>query len=231
MPKPPRHAPGGIIFHCINRGNARSRIFDDDGDYAAFERVLGESLTRVPVRLLAYCLMPNHWHLILWPSADGQLPAFMHWLTVTHVRRWHAHQHTEGAGHLYQGTYKSFPVQDDGHYLVVARYVERNPLRAKLVERAEDWRWSSLWAVEHGQAQQRGLLSQWPVARPADWVELVNIPQSPAELEAVRVSVRRGRPYGQESWQRQTAGLLALEASFRPQGRPAEATRGVTCRR
>jgi len=114
------------------------------------------------VSVLAYCVMPNHWHLLLWPSADGQLPAFMHWLTVTHVRRWHAHRHTEGRGHLYQGTYKSFPVQDDGHFLVVARYVERNALRANLVQRAQDWRWSSLWAMEHGQAQHRGLLQ--PVA-------------------------------------------------------------------
>jgi len=208
------------VFHCLNRGNARGRIFEDERDYAAFEKILAQALSRIPLRLLAWCLMPNHWHLLLWPSADGQLPAFMHWLTVTHVRRWHAHRHTEGRGHLYQGTYKSFPVQDDGHFLVVARYVERNALRANLVQRAQDWRWSSLWAMEHGQAQHRGLLSQWPVARPTDWLELLSTPQTTAELEAVRASVKRGRPYGQETWQRQTAHLLGLEASFRPQGRP-----------
>lgn len=139
----------------LNRGNGRATIFGDAGDYAAFERVLAETLGLIPaVRLLAYCLMPNHgstelaevWHLLLWPrrGPDGQLGAFMQRLTVTHVRRWHAHRHSAGGGHVYQGPYKSFPVQDDGHFLVVARYVERNPLRAGLVARAEDWRWSSL---------------------------------------------------------------------------------------
>ncbi len=96
MPKPLRHAPGGVVFHCIHRGNGRSRIFEDDRDYAAFEKVLAEALMRVPLRRLAYCLMPNHWHRVLWPSLDFRLPAFMHWLMVTHVRRCHAHQRTHG---------------------------------------------------------------------------------------------------------------------------------------
>src|SRR5436189_624304 len=107
MPRTARIAPGGYVFHVLNRGNRRERVFDDDGDYAAFERVLAETLLDVPVRLLAYCLMPNHWHLVVWPAADGQLGRFMQRLTVTHVRRWHAHRHTDedGGGHLYQGPY------------------------------------------------------------------------------------------------------------------------------
>src|SRR5213079_76042 len=98
-----------------------------------------------PMRLIGYCLMPNHWHLVLWPRKDGELSAYLRWLTVTHTQRYHAHYHTAGTGPLYQGRFKSFPIQEDEHFLTVMRYAERNPLRANLVKRAEEWRWSSLW--------------------------------------------------------------------------------------
>ena len=137
-------AEGGLVYHALNRANARQTIFDDDGDYEAFERVLAEAVDRHVMRLLAYCVMPNHFHLVLWPRADGDLSRFMRWLTLTHTQRWHAHHHTAGTGHLYQGRFRSFPVQDDGHLLTLCRYVERNALRAGLVGRAEDWRWGSL---------------------------------------------------------------------------------------
>ena len=209
-----------MVFHCLNRGNDRRDIFDDAGDFAAFERVLQATLDASPMRLLAYCLMPNHWHLLLWPRKDGELAAFMQRLTTTHVRRWHRHRHSDGRGHLYQGTYKSFPVQDDGHFLNVARYVERNALRAGLVERAEQWQWCSLWRRERGSPQERGLLSEWPVQRPRDWLRWTNQPQTQKELEALRESLRRGRPFGDPAWQRVTASRLNLEATFRPRGRP-----------
>jgi putative transposase len=133
-----------MVFHVLNRGNDRRPIFDDLGDYEAFVRILAETQERSPMRLLAYCLMPNHWHLLLWPERNGQLAAFVQRLTTTHVRRWHLHRHSVGRGHLYQGTYKSFPVQDDAHFYTVCRYVERNALRADLVGRAEEWEWCSL---------------------------------------------------------------------------------------
>ena len=183
-----------MVFHCLNRGNDRSEIFADEGDYAAFEKVLTQVVEIVPVRLLSYCLMPNHWHLVLWPTKDGQLGQFMQRLTVTHVRRWHEHRHSTGHGHVYQGTYKSFPVQDDVHFLTVARYVERNALRANLVERAQDWRWSSLWRRHCGAAADRAILAEWPVARPSDWLARVNRAQSKAEEDALGISLRRGRP-------------------------------------
>ena len=208
------------MFHCLNRGSDRHELFFDDADYAAFERVLESALEAVPVRLLAYCLMPNHWHLLLWPRKDGELGRFMQRLTTTHVRRWHTHRHTEGRGHIYQGVYKSFPVQDDSHFLQVARYVERNALRANLVERAEAWRWSSLWRRQRGSPQERGILSEWPVARRADWLEWVNRPQSQKELTALRESLRRGRPFGEPAWQAETAARLGLQGTFRPPGRP-----------
>src|SRR5690349_2925902 len=123
MPRRARKAPGGVVFHCLNRGNDRREIFSDPEDYAAFERVMASAVAAVPVRILGYCLMPNHWHLLLWPREDGHLARFMQRLQVTHVRRWHQHRHSTGRGHLYQGAFKSFPVQEDRHFLIVARYV------------------------------------------------------------------------------------------------------------
>src|SRR4051812_5594584 len=122
-----RAAEGGLIYHALNRGNARLAIFDDDGDYDTFERVLAEAVPRYAMRLLAYCLMPDHFHLVVWPRGDGDLSQFMRWLTLTHTQRWHAQRRSAGAGHVYQGRFKSFPVQDDGHLAIVCRYVERNP--------------------------------------------------------------------------------------------------------
>ena len=209
-----------MVFHVLNRGVGRREIFLKEPDYAAFERVMESALSAVPVRLLAYCLMPNHWHLVLWPRKDGDLGRFMQRLTTTHVRRWHAHRHSEGRGHVYQGVYKSFPVQDDRHFLLAARYVERNALRANLVERAEQWQWCSLWRRERGSPQERGILAEWPLQRPADWLTWVNEPQSQKELQALRESLKRGRPFGEPAWQASAAKRLGLRATFRPQGRP-----------
>jgi REP element-mobilizing transposase RayT len=133
MGRPKRAADGGLVYHVLNRANARMTIFENDADYAAFEQVLEEAVERTGTRLLAYCLMPNHWHLVLWPREDGELSRFTGWLTLTHTQRWHAHRHSSGSGHLYQGRFKSFPVQDDNHFWTLCRYVERNALRAKLV--------------------------------------------------------------------------------------------------
>jgi putative transposase len=140
MGRPLRAAQGGLVYHTLNRANARLTIFDDDGDFAAFEGILADAVTRYAMRLLAYCVMPNHFHLMLWPGGDGDLSRFMQWLTLTHIQRWHTHRHSTGSGHLYQGRFKSFHVQSDDHFLTVCRYVERNALRAKLVPQSEDWR-------------------------------------------------------------------------------------------
>lgn len=147
-------------------------------------------------------------------------------VTTTHVRRWRLNRQTVGYGHLYQGTYKSFPVQDDEHFYTVCRYVERNALRANLVEKAEDWRWSAMW-----QRRQRTplkdypTLQPWPLTRPRNWLALVNRAETETELEALRTSVGRGRPFGSESWQKRTAAQLKLESTFRSRGRPKKPER------
>jgi putative transposase len=173
------------------------------------------------MRILGYLIMPNHWHLVLWPEHDGDLGAFMQRLTTTHVRRWHLHRNSVGYGHLYQGTYKSFPIETDEHLLTVLCYVERNALRAGLVERAEDWRWSSLWRWRHTEVTQDvPPLTGWPVERPRQWLLQVNRPQPKGELEAVQTSSQRGRPFGSAAWQALTAEKLGLESTFHARGRP-----------
>jgi putative transposase len=169
--------------------------------------------------------MPNHWHLVLRPAKDGELAAFMQWLTLTHTRRWQEHRHCHGSGHVYQGRFKSFPVQTDRHFLTVCRYVERNALRAGLVERAEEWRWSSLWIRREGDEPQRARLGAWPVEGgvPRQWLRTVNTPLAAAELDALRMSVGRGRPLGSATWTQRTADRLNLGHTLRPRGRPRKA--------
>ncbi len=223
MSRGPRQAPGGLVYHVLNRAVARLPLFEKPADYAAFLRVLAETLDRFPLRILSFSLMPNHWHFVVWPSGDRDLTDFFRWLAHTHSMRWHAHYHTSGTGHIYQGRFKSFPVECDEHVYGVCRYVERNALRANLVTRAEHWRWSSLWRRIHGDTEPRSLLAAWPLPLPANWVEHVNAPQSEAELEALRRSVARNCPYGSEAWQEVMAARLGLAHTLRPRGRPKKA--------
>ncbi len=222
MGRPSRVALGGLVYHVINRANGGMRLFESDADYAAFERVLAEANERVTMRILAYCVMPNHWHFVLWPRRDGELSRFMAWLTLTHTQRWHAHHQSAGSGHVYQGRFKSFVVQTNDHLLTVCRYVERNPLRAGLVRRAEDWRWGSLWRGEFGNAEEKALLGDWPLARPKGWRAYVNQAQTAPELDALRRCIQRGQPFGGATWTARTAERLGLTSTLRPSGRPRE---------
>lgn len=220
MPRRPRLAAGDLAYHVLNRRVGRLPLFEQAPDYLAFEKILAEAHAKSRVRIAAYCLMPNHWHLLLWPRQDGELSEILRWITITHTQRWHAHHHTAGTGPLYQGRFRSFPVQTDEHFLTVARYVERNALRAKLVPRAEDWQWSSLWRRTQGTRKLTHWLSDWPVERPRHWLALVNHAQSASELEALRLSVQRGRPFGEDAWMKRIVKRFGMESTLRPRGRP-----------
>ena len=217
-----------MVYHVLNRGVNRMRIFETAADYAVFEIAMEQVLEVCPMRICAYCLMPNHWHMVLWPEKDGDMARFMHRLCTTHATRWLHAKEKEGAGHVYQGRYKSFPVGDDEHFYTVMRYVERNALRAGLVERAEEWRWSSVWRREHGGVQQQRMLNEWPEETPTDWIRHVNEPLTEEELEAVRVSVRRGRPFGKPCWVEEVAGVFGLQSTLRDVrgGRPKKTGTG-----
>jgi len=211
MPRTARASAGGYCYHVLNRGNARQEVFHKHAGYDAFRRLIGEACHRLPMRVVGYCLMPNHFHLVLWPYNDGDLSRFLQWLLTSHVRRYH--RHYGGCGHVWQGRFKAFPIEQDEHLLTVLRYVERNPLRAGLVLRAEDWRWSSLTAGD-------GWLNAGPVPRGDEWLAWVNQPQTAAEEQALRRCINRGTPFGSAAWQAETARRLDLEATLRPRGRP-----------
>jgi len=220
MPRPPRADEAGGLYHALNRGNSRATIFRKDEDFAAFERILAEGLERYAVQLFSFQLMPNHWHLVLRPERDGQMSQFLRWVTATHTMRYHAHYHTSGEGHVYQGRFKSFPIQEDGHFFTVCRYVERNALRAGLVKRAELWRWGSLWRWLQPSEPEPPLLSPWPIPRLPRWVDRVNEPLTAQELKSIRRSVQRGRPFGEDAWLETCVKRLQLESTLRPRGRP-----------
>lgn len=220
MGRPNRVAQGGLVYHVLNRANARMTIFEDDADYEAFERVLEQAVERTGMRLLAYCVMPNHWHLMVWPKKTGELSQFTGWLTLTHSQRWHAHRKSTGTGHVYQGRFKSFPVRNDGHLRTACRYVERNALRANMVKHAEDWRWCSLYRWMYGTETEKSLLAAWPSPRRPQWCKQVNAAQTEAELAALRCCVERGCPFGGDAWCDRIARQLGLESTLRPRGRP-----------
>ena len=226
MPRRSRAIQGGYVYHVLNRSNACAAIFLKEDNFAAFERVMEEAFQRIPLRILGYCVMPNHWHMVVWPrdGRDQEVSEFLRWLTVTHVQRWHAHYHSAGTGHLYQGRFKSFPVESDEHLYTVVRYVERNPLRANLVERAQDRRWSSLGRYTKVGKKARQLLAPWPIDRPGNWTTRVNRAESQQELDAIRRSVRRGQPYGSEQWSERVVQALGLQSTLRSRGRPRKPT-------
>ena len=153
MARIPRVAIGDMVYHVLNRANDREKIFQKEKDYAAFEKILFEAKEKYSMRILSFCIMPNHWHLILHPRKGENLSKFMRWITHTHTQRWHTHYKSTGYGHVYQGRYKSFPIEKDNYFLQACRYIERNSLRAGLVKKAEDWRWSSLWIREFGNSK------------------------------------------------------------------------------
>ena len=216
MPRTNRASQGGYVYHVLNRGNGGNDVFHKPDDFAAFVGLMREAHDHVPMRLTGYCLLNNHFHLLLWPHHDGDLSRWMQWLLTSHVRRYH--RHYGGSGHVWQGRFKAFPVQDDEHYLTVLRYVERNPLRANAVARSQDWEWSSLKPT--ARSRPEGLLSDGPLVKGHGWTNYVNGIETEAELASLRRSVERGTPFGETEWQEATAKSLGLESSLRPRGRP-----------
>jgi putative transposase len=222
MPRLPRVDTGGEIYHVINRANARLPIFFEEDDFKLFESILEEAKQKYRMRILAYCLMPNHFHLVLYPYHDGDLQKFMQWVTLTHTQRWHTKNKTVGTGHLYQGRYKSFGIEEDDHLLTVIRYVERNPLRANLVAKAQNWDFSSL--SKRLKNKQTDFLSPWPIAEPKDYVSFVNTPQTNEEEESIRCSVNRGKPFGTPEWTNEIIKKHGLLATIRKRGRQNKGT-------
>lgn len=220
MPRRKRVCPRGEVFHVLNRAVARLTIFEKPADYDAFLRVLNETWEIVPLPIFAMVLMPNHWHFVVRPSTDDQVSEFFQRLTVTHTMRYHAHYKTSGTGHVYQGRFKSFPIQSDEHLLIAMRYVERNPVRANFVELAEEWPWGSASARQQPQDKRGWLTAPVDPPLPRQWRSWVNKSETDAEVKALRHCIHRGLPFGDERWTKSSSVRLNLESAARPRGRP-----------
>lgn len=211
---------GGYIYHVLNRANARIAIFNTNKDYQDFEKILFEAIEKFEMRLIAYILMPNHFHLVLYPKHDGDIAKFMHWITLTHTQRWHAYTNTVGYGHLYQGRYKSFLVEKSTYLWTLLAYVERNALRAKLASSLKDWKWSSYYKRLYGTPTQKKLLATNSITWPHDYEKSLILPETKEKLEIIRNSVNRGKPYGSDVWTGKVLKFFSLEVTDRKRGRP-----------
>lgn len=187
MPRAAREIIDGGVYHILNRGNGRQRVYQKDGDYLAFTALLKQMLERFTIDLYAYCLMPNHFHLLVKAEKGEDLSRGMQWFTTTHVRRYHRHYGT--SGHLWQGRYKSFPVRDDEQLLTVTRYVEGNPVRAGLVETAAGWVWSSHRA--RCGLESDAIVAPLPITIDSNWTSFVDTPLTGIELAKVKKPMER----------------------------------------
>src|SRR3954451_19708198 len=225
MGRLPRPVDEGLVYHALNRGNNRADVFAEPADHEAFREALAKTRARYPFQLFGYCLMTNHFHLLLRPESGQSISRILQSLTVAHT--WRHHQRHRSVGHVWQGRFKSPVIQEDGHLLAVLRYIEANPLRARMVADLKDYPWSSYPA--HGLGQPDPLLSPLPewddlgrtaAERQARWRRKVQAPQDTEELAAVRDSVRTGKPFGTSGWMEAMASRLGLNLHPRPRGRP-----------
>lgn len=215
MPRVARGLADGLIYHIINRGNGRQQVFHTDGDYRSFVDLMTETGERHPVKMLAWCIMPNHFHLLVSPERADDLSRWMQWFMTSHVRRYHRFH--KSSGHIWQGRYKSFIVQEDKHLLTVVRYIEGNPVRAQIVQSAKDWSWSShLGRV----GLSESFPEKMPIELPSDWTGYVDQPLTEGELERIQISMQRQTPFGSPSWQMRVCQEHGLESTLKPKGRP-----------
>jgi putative transposase len=218
MPRRPRHALRGVAFHVMNRAVRGTDLFRVHRDFEAFAEITTEGLKRAKsrVRIISFEVMTNHWHEVITCDRIADLSEFMHWTQGTHANRWAGAHRARGHGYVYQGRFKAVPVQTSTSLIRVCRYVERNALRKNLVSAAEHWAWGSLYArCNNCDAIP---LSPWPIPQPDNWIEIVNTPQTEAELSDLRDRVRRDQPIGDANWVEYVAPLLGL--TTKALGRP-----------
>jgi putative transposase len=226
MPRRPGRASGRFVFHVLNRAVQGLVIFRSSDEYRQFLQLTAQAATRFGVRILAYCIMPNHWHVVVWPLSDEGLSRFMQWLTGTHAQFWRAAQNSTGRGAVYQGRFKAIAVQCDRHFLVLCRYVERNAVRARLVARAEDWEWSSASPLAGG--RDRPCLAAWPVPKPANWLDHLNEELFDGSAAEVRASIRDGAHFGDEGWREEVHEQLSWRSGRGPRRNGASTRPEVT---
>jgi putative transposase len=216
MPRIVRGLGDNVVYHVINRGNGRQEVFHKNKDYEAFVKLIAEAKERHTVKLYGYCIMPNHFHMVVKPEKGEELSKWMQWLMTSHVRRYH--RHYGSSGHVWQGRYKSFMIEEDSHLLMAMRYIEANPVRAELVPSAKEWKWSS-----HGETLgkvERMLTDATPIELPGEWARYVDEPFTESELDRLRLSVNRQTPFGDAIWQMKICKEFGLESTMKSRGRP-----------
>ncbi|MCR4428060.1 MAG: transposase [Caldiserica bacterium] len=217
MARKARNPIGGAIYHVLNRGNGKQTVFFQEKDYLLFLRLLRETKKRFSWSIYSYCLMPNHFHLVLSSPEGKDLSRGMHWLCTSHVRLYHKEHET--TGHLWQDRFRSFLVQEDEHFLMVMRYVEANPIRAGLVSLPGEWKWSS-FRERIGEKVKIPLLDESPVPLPSDWSAYVREEVGPGELENLRECANRQAPFGKKGWMEEIFKKLGQDQPLKPRGRP-----------
>ncbi len=220
MPRLARVDIGGEVYHVINRANGRMGIFEAHEDYKLFEKLMNDAKELTDMRILAYTIMPNHWHLVLYPKHDGDLGIFMHRLTNAHTRHVHVKTKTVGSGHLYQGRYKSFLVDNDNYLLTLIKYVERNPVRARLVRQCENWQLGSAWRRINGTKAHMKLLDASPTPFPHGYKHWINTSDKKDDLNIIRHALNKGVPFGWDRWVDRMVTKYHLESTLRSAGRP-----------
>jgi putative transposase len=220
MSRHARISPDGFVQHVINRGDHRETIFHKAGDFAAFLRIIADATLKVPMRILAYCIMRNHFHLLLWPHEGVDLPAYIQVLMNLHIQRYLQHYPPSSNGHIYQGRYRNVLVQDGAAVHRVARYIEANPLAAGVARRAEAYAWSSLSPRALDVDRPILYAGAEGISRTSEWIDFVNEPVSYETTARIQQSIRRGMPYGDNEWLQRVVAQHGLEHTLREPGRP-----------
>ena len=216
MPRQARDVASGYIYHVLNRGNRKQTVFHKEKDYNEFLELMKKAKEKFPIKIFAFCLMPNHYHFALMPLQADHLSKWIHWLLTVHAGRYHFHYQT--SGHIWQNRFKNILVQDDYHFSTVLKYIERNPVRAGFVNSPCDWPWSSY--KESLGEKLNGLLDERPIKLQTGWEEFVNFPIETKELENLRKCIKLRLPYGDDEWKNEISEKLGIQCFPKPRGRP-----------
>ncbi len=186
MPRNPRVFEENCVYHVFNRRTDRQRLFPSASAYEEFVAMVARGRERYNIRISSFCVMETHWHQSIWVRENDGVTAvgkYLRWLSSSHALRFRYASDTRGHGHVYQDRFKSVLVDTDTQYLTLVRYIEANPLVSGLVQRAEEWPWSSLVERLNG---RRRIIDDGPLTLPDDWSEIVNARWPADEIDLAR---------------------------------------------
>lgn len=218
MPRIARIVVPGVAHHLTQRGNRREQVFHDEGDYRRMLELLGQYAPLHGLAVMAYCMMPNHLHLVAVPQRQDSLGATLKPVFLRYAQ--HANWRQKQSGRLWQGRFFSCPL-DEAHTRAAVRYVERNPVRARLVRRPERYPWSS--AAAHCGLKVDPLLAALPtdwLVLPRDWSAWLAEEPQDREIQTLRGSTRTGRPAGSDAFIGRLERLVGRVLRPQKGGRP-----------